>query len=424
MEWCAWLCVLLLSLLAAASNASEAELLDYEPVQYLKGHVSAPASAVWGKLLESSPEEAKETVLAMKHRLDGELRGSGVSLVFAKGDRLLIKRLSGGVKWASSIEVPFAGVVPLIGATLPILLENYKHSVVADPIVSVLKGEHASGPLVKRYEQQSLLELLNTLPAGTATSLKEMDAIGRGAHYFVSTVLDKYAKEAWLDALLSVGLDESTFDGTLKTSFNDLIQYILMLSHDFEMLDRAPKEDLLPLHSEHYLFGWWVNCVKSSCLIPEAPPGTIFSISRSVRMYLSPSLDLSLLVLAERSSAKTVADVLQEDRNVWQQLHSAINEDPATHSQANDDHESKQNRDKKDNSESSSSQQSDEKTVDDGGREMLIQLIHGVWPVSVFLFWIISSHVWVYWVLHAVWTVATTLYPRTHKPRPKTAKGD
>ena len=51
-------------------------------------------------------------------------------------------------------------------------------------------------------------------------------------------------------------------------------------------------------------------------------------------------------------------------------------------------------------------------------------VIHYGWPITVFLFYTILSHVWVYWIVHLAWFVATLFSSSVHLPRPKTAKQD
>ena len=57
-------------------------------------------------------------------------------------------------------------------------------------------------------------------------------------------------------------------------------------------------------------------------------------------------------------------------------------------------------------------------------KSLLVWAIYKSWPVFVFLFYTILSHIWVYWIVHLVWLVCSTLFSGVYLPRPKTAKED
>ena len=57
-------------------------------------------------------------------------------------------------------------------------------------------------------------------------------------------------------------------------------------------------------------------------------------------------------------------------------------------------------------------------------KAMLVWVIYKSWPITVFLFYTILSHVWVYWIFHLLWLVCSTLFSGIYLPRPKTAKTD
>ena len=54
----------------------------------------------------------------------------------------------------------------------------------------------------------------------------------------------------------------------------------------------------------------------------------------------------------------------------------------------------------------------------------LTRAIYVGWPIAVFLFYTIFSHVWVYWIAHLLWIVASSLSSNVYLPRPKTTKRD
>ena len=61
---------------------------------------------------------------------------------------------------------------------------------------------------------------------------------------------------------------------------------------------------------------------------------------------------------------------------------------------------------------------------EDGDKTLLVRAIYMSWPVMVFLFYVILSHLWVYWIMHLMWYICSTLFRGVYLPRPKTAKQD
>ena len=245
------------SLASAGSSSSDRELLPYEPLQYIKTlSPSVSDDSIWREFVELSAQEAGQLTADMKARLKIHLAKTGISVVFAKGERVLAQRRSSKLKWDSTVELPFPNTLSLLSVILPILLENYKHSVIANPIGQVLKGDDLDSPLIKGHELKSFLDLLNKLPpsSGTAslnldsnTLLDELNTNGKLAVHFANTILSESAREAWLDALMVIRMDEMKLseNGHLVMNLNSLLQYVLTVLHDYRVLGVVPKSEIV-----------------------------------------------------------------------------------------------------------------------------------------------------------------------------------
>lgn len=93
----------------------------------------------------------------------------------------------------------------------------------------------------------------------------------------------------------------------------------------------------------------------------------------------------------------TIADILHEDRHIWDKIYSVIDPTP---------------------------QNTEPKLEGTKDAQKAWTWTSWLWPILVFLFFILSSHIWVYWMFHAFWYVVGFFVKRTHIPRPKTAKQD
>lgn len=411
--------ILLLVLCSWLTTLSHcAELMAYEPVQHLKASIpkSDPSGmSPWRKIVDGSRHEVKSLTMKMEKNLK-EYLGRYVSLVFSKGENVLIEQLATGVEWNSSLVLPYANVLPLIGIALPILFEDYKPDIMTKPIGDVLRGVDREKPIVRGHESQSLLDIVKDLPqsTGSAAILKDpsllhaLNVRGKLALYYINAVLEGLAKEAWLDAMLSLGLDDAKFsnDGKVVTNIGDLLNYAHTVIHDLRTIDAAPLSEAYSPSGEHFLFNWWFNCPDATkCLVPSLPPDAIFNLNPAVRVYLLPSLDLILVITngtkpGREEPSPTIANVLHTDRLIWKQIYSVL--DPTTGA-AKPEFEFEE-----------------EKMEEE--KSKLAAIIHTTWPFLIFLFWIISSHVWVYWLFHCCWFVLIRISKRAHIPRPKTAK--
>ena len=458
--------LLLVSSVQVGAGGSDVELLAYEPLQYIR--TSLPSAdgvdSAWSDFVELSAREVGDLTAEMKKKLKVHLAKSGTSVVFAKGERVLTQRRSSNLKWDSKIEVPFSNFLSLFSVTLPILLEGYKHSVISDPIGQVLKGNDLKNPLVTGHESNSFLDLLNKLPTSPQTAaldldsdalMKELKANGALAVHFANAVLGKTAKEAWTDALMAIGMEEMMFteNGHLIMTLNNLLQFTHTLLYDFNLLGVVPKSEMFPADGDRFIFGWWQNCPKtdtSDCFFPNLPKDTLFSLSPNLRIYVSPSTELLMIVLGPDASPATangdftakkkldtIGDIIKADAMIWEQLYSVVSTGESTdatirgssdaggasqsdRSEEEPEKEKKKFEQKRDTSEQSSPSNAEE-SVEDPEQSQLAKWIHWSWPMLVFLFWVTISHVWVYWMFHCCWFIITRISSRAHIPRPKTA---
>ena len=395
--------LLLLSSTVCVLLVSPDELMPYEPVEYLNGHLAPleDTPQLWKEFVSMGAWKMENLTKAMKVNLKERI-GQDVSVIFVREEAVLVEKLALGTQRDSTVKVPAANLLSLIGIALPILLEDYKFTVLTDQIGNLLKGRDREHAHLKGRESLSLLDILIKLPSKAGkvledtTLLQELESRGELALHVINTVLGPITTEAWLDAFLSVGMEMTRFskEGQLViTSLNDLIEYTATIIHDTSVSDSVPKSDSYPLDDGKYLFGWWFNCQES--LLPHLPPSTIFTLSPGLRIYVIPRLQLALIITHHGKTADRnipLTDILKEDDQVWKQIYSVI--DP---------------------------------TLDREDLEEQLTLAHAikfVWPYVGFLFFIISGHVWVYWIFHGLWFVMTFFSKRGHIPRPKTAKQD
>ncbi len=458
------------SLASADSSLSDRELLPYEPLQYIKTvSPSVSDDSVWREFVELSAQEVGQLTADMKARLKAHLAKTGTSVVFAKGERVLTQRRTSKLKWDSTVELPFSNTLSLLSVILPILLENYKHSVIANPISEVLKGKDLENPLIKGHESKSFLDLLNKLPKtgtsldfGSNTLLNDLSSNGKVAVHFANTVLSESAKEAWLDALMVIGMEDMKLseNGHLELNLNRLLHYALTVLHDYRVLGVVPKSQIVPPDGDHFLFGWWQNCPKiqsktPDCLLPNLPEDAIFSLSQSIRIYISPSLELLMIILgpdaspvtasgqySNRRELKSVDDILREDKAIWEQISSVISGTTESDSGASssidnggfsqsdasepervkeNEQKAKESETRQSTSEEVPSAESEQAPVEDPDQSELSKWIHWMWPMLVFLFWVTISHVWVYWLFYCCWFLMKKVSRRGYAPRPKTA---
>ncbi len=407
---------------------ASSELMAYEPVEHLKGHLEHlpfdEGEIPWRQFLGLQPRELKNATKTITKNLISTL-DQVTSVRLLKGENVLIEKLATGVTCESSVMLPPANILSLLGLTIPILLEDYKPETLSDPIGKLLKGVHLEHPLVKGRESLSLLDLIKDLPktkeeggTGVFTDpdlLTELGNRGDLAVFVVNSVLGSLSAEAWLDAFLSAGMERTKFsnegNARVVTSLTEIGYFAAAISHDATVSSLPPKSDLFSLDNDRFLFNWWFNCPsrrieESECLLPLAPAGTIFNLSPQLRIYVLPNLDLALIV-ANHSKPSTeekatewtpsVAELVKGDRRIWKQFYSVI--DPSFKEEEGGGPE-----------------------LTEEERSILAESIHTLWPALLFIFFIFLSHVWVYWIFHGLWYVLSFVSSKVYVPRPKTAK--
>lgn len=408
--------IILVCVFEDAVSQSSRDLIPFEPIQYVKFQNSpVNESSIWNTLYEANPQQIGEIAFSLKKRLHDFLHKSDTSVVFAKGERIISKRLSSKKNINKREKFPHANLVSLLGVSLTILLENYQSKLINKPIGEILKEKDLANPVVKGYESLTFLDLLNMLSSDqTGASILDSESVvrslnknGEVALYFINSILGNTANDAWMDALLAFDVENHLMDSDqLKLSLRDVFQYALTVIHDFRTMAKATEINNVPLQDQRYLFGWWLNCprTRSDCIFPDLPEDLLFSLSPALRIYISPHFELSVIVSQSGSMShfKTFNDVITKDKNIWKQIYSALDQS------------------------TESTMALDSETIDVTPKSsdvngVFVDIIHKAWPVVVFLFWVISSHIWVYWMFYCFWIVATKMSKRTHVLRPKTA---
>ena len=344
---------LCLLLMLATSTTRAQSLMDHEPVEHLKAHLSKRGDGLSAKLevfLQAPPKEMERNLAKMENNLGRVLANEAhVSAFFVKEGTVLAKRAAERVQFNSTFLLPHAVLLPILSTTLPILLEGFKPDLLTKPVGEVLKQKHRQNAKVKNYLSLSLHDLVTKLPRmgdsvdlGLPTLLSELDQRGRAALFYLNTVLDSVAEDAWRDALISVAMDHSAFSDTqqMLTHLKDLARYAEAVGNDIVNFYEVSKSDLLPLDGGHFLYGWWFNCPRTSrktggrevrCLAPFLPSDTMAVLHRAIRMYTIPRLSVHLLIANDDTTAEaphTLSEVLEQDRLIWSALYSVV--DPSS----------------------------------------------------------------------------------------------
>ena len=397
-----WKVIIVVSLFDIAFLQSNRELIPFEPIQYIKSQCSMNRSSVWDQFLEATPQKIAEISSKIKVHLH-TLQGSETNVIFARGERIINKILSSKSVADTVRKVPYANLIPLFSISMTIVLEGFQSKLITRPIGEIFKEKDLLNHAIQEYTSFSLLEVLCMLSSQYSETdsdiqLEDLNNNGKAIFFFVDSILGNSAKEAWMDALMAFNIEDFFGDTLqLKLSLHDLLQFVLTVIHDFQMMDEV-GDFSLPLQNQHYLFGWWLNCPnKKDCLFSHLPHDLIFSVSSSLRIYISPTLELSLLVSDFNSNMKSFNDVLKADMIIWDKVYSVLHEE--------------ETEEVEDGITSASSSTLENKTTTQ-------EIIHQAWPIIVFVFWVVSSHVWVYWMFHCCWLVAISVSKRTHIFRP------
>ena len=493
----------LLLLLSVTATTRAEPVMDHEPVEHLKAHLPKDGDDISNKmeaLFQLPHQELTRKTAQMENNLRKLLKSEAhVSAFLVKESSVVAQRAAAGIQFNSSFLLPHSISLSILSTTLPILLEGYKRELLTKPVGDVLKGNHRSHGDIKDYLSLSLHDLVTKLPtSGDSVDLTEpallsgLNRRGRAALFYLNTVLESVAEDAWKDALISVAMDHSAFgdNGQMITHFKDLTTYADILCNDLVSFYEVSKSDLLPLDGGHYLYGWWFNCPRgrkgdreSTCLAPFLPSDSIAVFHRAVRLYSIPRLSLHLVVGnsgAISEAPQTLADVLRQDRQIWEAIFSVVDpsssvvrEDKTEDAGAKKQEVPTTEQTKKADTQKAPPQQTQPDSIqedevvgesapprksgssesgqrvssppvkreeeedevvegipgsesegDDGEKTLLVRAIYGAWPVSVFIFYVILGHVWVYWLWHLAWVVLSSIFSGIHLPRPKTAKQD
>lgn len=497
-------CLAALTVVLCLPSVARADLImDHEPVEHLKAHLQKNGDEMTEKLksfLQLPQQEINRKTAQMEKNLKKVLkREAHVSAFLLKGTTVLAERTASEIQFNSTFLLPHGVLLPILSTTLPILLESYKRELLYNAMGDVLKGNHRDHHDVKDYLSLSLHELVTNLPRKDSsanlddpTLLSDINRRGKAAFFYVNTVLETVAEDAWKDALISVAMDHSIFtdNGQMLTHFKDLGMYVETLSSDLINFFEVSKSDQYQLDAGHYLYGWWFNCPcgssgdkESACLAPFLPSDSLAVLNPAIRIYSVPRLRLHLIVgnTGETAGTHTLTDVLRQDKLIWKAIYSVIDpsstkdvkaekqekdagpqstetgeakdtnrpegaptEPPRKSDQSVQEDEVVGESMRKNKASASTSKsdttpsqktkvsekREDDVVVDEMGEEkdkdqpLMIRVIRMGWIVSVFLFYTIFSHVWVYWILHLLWLVCSYLFSGVYLPRPKTAKQD
>ena len=385
---------------------SNKELIPFEPVQYIKSQISqVNESSVWGQLNEADTAQAGELSSLIKIQLEKLMEDSGTNVVLAKGERIICKQLSSEIKMDTPVVFPYTNVLSFLSMSLTILLENFQSRLINEPLSEVLKGKDLADPILDGHEHRNFLNLLNApytvdkeeVPMESSKIFEDLHINGKLASYFINSVLGNSAGEAWVDALMAFGIEKKDINVEIEPylSLNNILQYALAVIHDFHMMDKATKS--MTLEDQWYLFGWWINCPVTSneCMLPGLPRDLIFSLDPALRIYISPSFEIVLIVSDTRSHLKSVNELFTHDKKIWLKVSSAL--------------------------QNISNEKLNYTGADSRTLYTSNDFIYASWPVLVFIFWVMSSHIWVYWMFYCCWFTATCVSKRTHILRPKTA---
>lgn len=397
---------LLLALqLAFVTFLASGQVLPHDPLDHLQAHLATVDTEKTSPWKEFVVENTSQKVKAMQASFPNKAASGAASVLFFHEDKCLVRSLASGLEWNSTVTVPSAVVLAIASATLPILLEGYEAATFNDPIKTVLADKDYDNHAFKEYLSASLRSLLTALPAESnmedTSQLDGLGARGKVVVQFSEALQGRQGSaEAWRDALMSVGMEDSSFNDQrgLVTTLKHVTNFGVAMTHLLQNAQgaRMHSTERLPLAHNRYLFGWWLNCARDQqegeveCLLPILPRDTIFSVSPTLRVYVSPSLSLSLLVLNSQDESRraSVMEILEQDRNIWQHLYSTL-------------------------------VPSGEDRVLNEAKDNWLAMM---WSLLWFLFFILSSHLWVYWLFHIAWYCLTAISKRAHIPRPKTAK--
>ena len=382
----------------------------FEPIQFIKAQVpDVDHSSIWTAFREFDAKQAGTmTSLLMKGLRKYQTENPQTSIILSKGQRVINKRLSPGTLWTTPYQFPYSNSLALLSIGMEILLEGYNPDTIHGPMGEALEGKEKENSLFDGYKEKSLFNVLTNLTTTldedvlkNSDLLDELNDNGKVVLSFVNSVLGKTKSEAWTDALFALGIEKFSIidSGQLKISLEHVFHYALSVIQ--ELRSKATcSPDSLPYVDQRFLFGWWINCPRDLdvCMFPELPADLVLSVSPSLRLYICPSLELSMIVYNSKTTqTKSLSDVVHADKGIWTKIRASL--EVSVH-------------------------QSDpiEKPVIAAESEnLVIRLVIMFYPFFSFVFWVGATHVCVYWGFHIIWFVIKLTSKNIHESRPKTA---
>lgn len=408
----------------------EGTILD--PIQSIKLQIPTLAhSSFWNVLREVDAKQAGVMTSLLKkglHKYRAE--NPQTSILVSKGERVISKDLSPDVKLDTLFELPYSNYLSLLSVSLAILMENQKPSTIHGPMGKALAGKDLQNPIFNAHKKKTLYDVLSDLPTPyDAESIMNLDTLdnlnnsGEVLLFYVNSILGDTMSEAWMDALFALGIEtfSVTAAGQLKISLYHVLHYALSVIHELQS-ENAFSVDVLPNVDQPFLLGWWINCPRklNVCLFPGLPEDLVLSASPSLRIYISPSLEFSMIVFNNNTTGiKSLRDIANTDEAIWTEIRGSLENAGGSSDRFSMPASAESDKPATAKSDLPASAESDKPTVESDG--LVIVLIKLFYPFIFFMFWLMAVHGLVYWTLHFCWFVTMHIAMRTHVPRPKTA---
>lgn len=412
------------------------KVIPHEPMSVVKSYLVPPSPGqldLWSPLLSRGNQRdglIGEIKKHLKHLLESK------SFVLAIDNDPVVELFPPDMKWNTTYKAPITNIMAFISTSLSILLEGYEADILITPLVKL--SERTGVQVPQRLHQRTLMELFSKAPEIDITEklfLAEYTTFCHVAFEIVNGLLGRSFGEAWRDAFMSLQLDNTILDDrrSILVPFQDLYRFTEVVQSDLKTLPTFPPGDLPYDRSPHYTFGWWINCAdEGACLIDALPSDAIFSFGPSMGVYIVPSLKMSAVMVATPMASwntKTFDEILLSEIEIWRQLLMIVS--PLYHGKVLKEREEMKQENKEDTS--------DEVTgfsIIDLPRFIVYDVILYIFYMGSdftssqhyllrVLFWVgflMIGHFVVYSGFHVVWKLFTILFPRTHRPRPKTAK--
>ena len=388
-----------------------------EPIESINLHIpTLSPSSIWTSFHEVDAKQAGVMTSMLKKGVRRyQSKNPRASIIISKGERVIVEKLSPGVKLNTLFELPYSNYLSILSVSLVILLENHNPSRIHGPMGAALKDKDLKNPIFTTHKEKSLYDILRTLPTPygaesikNSDTLGDLNGIGKVVLSYVNSILGDTMSEAWMDALFALGIQtlSVTEAGQLKVSLHHLLHFTLSMMHELQSIEEALSVDVLPNVDQLFMFGWWINCPRklNVCLFPGLPEDLIISASPSLRLYISPSLEFSLAVLDNNATGiASLSDIANTDEALWAAIRSSLRSVGGS----------------SDRFSAPDTPESNKLTGE--SNDSMIHLLKIFYPILFFLFWVLAVHGLVYCTLHLCWFIAVGLSKETHEARPKTA---